>query len=475
MVFSSVVFLLYFLPLFLLVYHLSADRIRNYVILIFSLFFYSWGAPKFIFTLLVLTGIDFFVVKKMFSSEKIKERKIWLTLSILLNMGLLFYFKYSNFFIDNLNIVLSNFGVKNILWTKLVLPIGISFFTFETLTYSIDAFRKKIVPLKELKDYYLYIFMFPKLIAGPIVRFSLIENQMKTRNIKRGDFLNGFLRFTLGLGKKILIANVLGKFADDTFNQLTNGLAIDSTISWLAILSYTFQIYFDFSGYSDMAIGIGQMIGFRFPENFDNPYCATSITDFWRRWHMTLGMWMKEYLYIPLGGNKVNTKLRLYFNLWLVFLLSGLWHGAAWNFILWGAFHGFFLILDRIFLLKLLNRLPKIVSILVTFFTVMIGWVLFRIENFQLIRKFLKSMFRFNFNQHYEIFTGEFTVTIILAALFSFFTIFSAGKRIQEKIYFSEKKESLQFNYAFVSIILLIVSVSYITSTGFNPFIYFRF
>lgn len=475
MVFSSTLFILYFLPAFLLVYHLSADKLRNYVVLAFSLFFYSWGAPKFIFTLLFLTGIDFFVVKKMFSEVIVHRRKLWLTASILINMGLLFYFKYSNFFIENVNHVLTGIGMKNIGWTKLALPIGISFFTFETLTYSIDAYRKVITPLKKLSDYYLYIFLFPKLIAGPIVRFSLIENQMAHRTILNSDFIQGFFRFALGLGKKILIANTLGKFADDTIGQLASGLQLDSTMSWLAILSYTFQIYFDFSGYSDMAIGIGRMIGFKFPENFDNPYTSSSISEFWRRWHMTLGMWMREYLYIPLGGNKVKSKRRLYFNLWLVFLLSGLWHGASWNFILWGAFHGSFLILDRLFLLKLLDKLAKPFSVALTFMIVMIGWVMFRIEDFGLMKKFFKSLFKFNFISHWNELEPDFLVTLLIAALFSFFAIPAIGKRIQQRIYFDDKKESRHFAYAFLSVLLVATSLSYITTTGFNPFIYFRF
>jgi alginate O-acetyltransferase complex protein AlgI len=475
MVFSSTLFLLYFLPAFLLVYHISADKLRNYVVLLFSLFFYSWGAPKFIFTLLFLTGIDFFVVKKMFSEENVRRRKLWLTASIMINMGLLFYFKYSNFFIENVNHLLGVIGMKNIGWTKLVLPIGISFFTFETLTYSIDAYRKVITPLKKLTDYYLYIFLFPKLIAGPIVRFSIIEDQMSKRTILNSDFIQGFLRFTIGLGKKILIANILGKFADDTIVQLAGEQQVDSTLSWLAILSYTFQIYFDFSGYSDMAIGIGRMIGFKFPENFDNPYTSSSISEFWRRWHMTLGMWMREYLYIPLGGNKVNSKSRLYFNLWLVFLLSGLWHGASWNFILWGAFHGSFLILDRLFLLKVLDRLAKPLSVAITFFIVMIGWVMFRVEEFWLIKRFMKSLFKFDFHFHPDVFTREFVFTLVIATIFSFFALPSIGRKIQQKVYFDEKKESSQFAYAFVSVLILATSLSYITTTGFNPFIYFRF
>lgn len=473
MVFSSIIFLLYFLPAFLLCYHLAGERQKNFVILVFSLVFYSWGAPKFVFVLLLLTGIDFFVVKKMFHSEVQRTRRFWLVISICINMGLLFYFKYSNFFVENVNVLLSQMGFHNISWTKLVLPIGISFFTFETLTYSIDAYRKVITPLKRLPDYYLYIFLFPKLIAGPIVRFSLIEDQMHRRTISGEDFIGGFLRFTLGLGKKVLIANTLGRHADQIL-ALPAG-ELDSALAWTGILAYTFQIYFDFSGYSDMALGIGRMVGFRFPENFNNPYTSGSITEFWRRWHMTLGMWMREYLYIPLGGNKVKTKTRLYFNLWLVFLLSGLWHGASWNFVAWGAFHGFFLILDRIFLLKLLEKTGKSFSVLITFFLVMAGWVLFRIEDFHAIRNFFTVLFRFDFNMHNRFYEIELWVTLLAAAIFSFFTLSARGTKIQDYFYFTNTGVLRKTPGALFSIIVLILCISYITTSGFNPFIYFRF
>lgn len=409
----------------------------------------------------------------MFRSEVKQTRRFWLVISICINMGLLFYFKYSNFFVENVNALISQMGFHEISWTKLVLPIGISFFTFETLTYSIDAYRKVITPLKRLPDYYLYIFLFPKLIAGPIVRFSLIEDQMHRRTVSGEDFIGGFLRFAIGLGKKVLIANTLGRHADQIF-ALSAG-ELDSSLAWTGILAYTFQIYFDFSGYSDMALGIGRMVGFRFPENFNNPYTSGSITEFWRRWHMTLGMWMREYLYIPLGGNKVKTKTRLYFNLWLVFLLSGLWHGASWNFVAWGAFHGFFLILDRIFLLKFLEKIWKPLAVLITFFLVMTGWVLFRIEDFHQIRTFFTALFRLDFNMHDRFYEIELWTTLLIAAIFSFFTLTVSGTKIQDNFYFKNTGLLRKIPGALFSIIILILCISYITTSGFNPFIYFRF
>src|ERR1700722_17942588 len=373
MVFSSIIFLLYFLPIFLLVYHLVGAKYKNFVILIFSICFYSWGAPRFIFVILFTTFIDFYLVRFMARSDKRLLRRSLLALSVSINLGLLFYFKYSNFFIENLNVLLSSAGFSELHWAKLILPLGISFYTFETITYVVDVYRKEHAPLHNFWDYQLYIILFPKLIAGPIIRYHELADQITDRkNYDTPDIkLTGFYRFIIGLGKKVLIANQLGQQADIIF--ATNYAHIDTVTAWIGILAYTFQIYFDFSGYSDMAIGIGNMIGFKFPENFNNPYTSQSITDFWRRWHMSLGRWMKNYLYIPLGGNRAG-KTRLYFNLWLTFLISGLWHGASWSFVLWGAYHGVFLVLERIFLLKIYARLGKLVSTIITFILVAIGW-----------------------------------------------------------------------------------------------------
>lgn len=347
MVFSSIIFLFYFFPIFFLIYYLAGDKYKNAVILAGSILFYAWGAPSFIFVILGTTAMDFYLVRIMSHSRRKYLRSLLLITSLSLNLGLLFYFKYSNFFIENINHLLAVAGMKEISWVKLLLPIGISFYTFETLTYVIDVYRGIHKPLKNFWDYQLYIVLFPKLIAGPIIRYHDFANQIYDRKTYyTSEYrLRGLYRFFIGLLKKVLIANAMAANADAIFNIPQSQLG--TLTAWLGALSYTFQIYFDFSGYSDMAIGLGLMMGFRFPENFNNPYTSLSITDFWRRWHMTLGAWMKNYLYIPLGGNKVKTKRRLYFNLWLVFLASGLWHGAAWGFVIWGAYHGFFLVVER--------------------------------------------------------------------------------------------------------------------------------
>jgi len=323
MVFSSITFLVYFLPLLLLVYFLSPNKIKNYVLLLASIFFYSWGAPRFIFVILLTTTLDFYLVKIMADSSSEKRRKLFLVISLCLNLGLLLYFKYCNFFIENLNSLLVLLHSEEIKWIGIALPIGISFYTFETITYVVDVYRKEHRPLSNFLEYQLYILFFPKLIAGPIIRFSQISDQIRGRfaNYDLDMILNGFFRFVLGLSKKVFLANTIGLTANAVFSSDPHTLG--TADCWIGAIAYSFQIYFDFSGYSDMAIGLAKMFGFRFPENFENPYTANSITEFWKRWHISLGSWMKNYLYIPLGGNKVNSSKKLYFNLILVFVLSG--------------------------------------------------------------------------------------------------------------------------------------------------------
>lgn len=473
MIFSTSIFLFAFLPLFILIYSIVDKSLKNYVILIASLIFYAWGAPKFIFILLASCVINFFVVRRITADLTPLKKKLYLIASIAINLGLLFYFKYANFFIDTVNSLLSFGGGSEITWTRIALPIGISFFTFQSLTYSLDVYRGVHAPLKKLSDYVLYIISFPQLIAGPIVRFNSIADQIINREEKYQDKLVGFYRFALGLSKKVMIANVMGEQADLIFNSDLS--SISSATAWIGTLAYTFQIYFDFSGYSDMAIGLGKMMGFKFPENFDSPYTSKSISEFWRRWHITLGAFMRDYLYIPLGGNRVKSSFRLYFNLWIVFLLSGLWHGASWNFVLWGAFHGAFLILDRLFLLKILNKIGKIPSMLFTFFIVMIGWVLFRVEDFSSISVFIKKLFAFDFNSVVKT-QPMFYSVLVFAFIFSFFVALPKGKQVCNFIF---NKDVYSFKWHIYLTIFACLAVyicaSFIMSSDFNPFIYFRF
>lgn len=474
MVFSSIAFLLYFLPAFLITYYLVGRKYKNIVILLFSILFYSWGAPKFIFVILGTTFLDFHLVQWMSRAQKQIHRRLMLALSVSINLGLLFYFKYSNFFIENVNAVLSVFGTAHIPWTKLLLPIGISFYTFETITYVVDVYRRIHKPLDKFWDYQLYIILFPKLIAGPIVRYHDLADQItdRSQNETLDNRLTGLYRFVIGLAKKTLIANQMGLHADAVF--ALDFTALNSYTAWMGILAYTFQIYFDFSGYSDMAIGISKMIGFKIPENFNNPYTSQSITEFWRRWHISLGNWMRNYLYIPLGGNRVLTKQRLYFNLWFVFLASGLWHGASWSFVIWGAYHGLFLVLERICLQKFYTRIGKLPSTIITFLIVVVGWVFFRVEKISEAWAFIKRLFVFDFHDVHW-FDSEFHLYFFIAIIFAFITYSKMGQKIQDAVYFNAYNKNKHFALATISLVLLILSISSISALGFNPFIYFRF
>ena len=473
MVFSSVIFLVYFLPVFLLIYVLFPRAFKNWWILIASIAFYTWGAPQFVFILMGSTVLDFFIVRHLHAAETRKRKRLFLILSLSMNLGLLAYFKYANFFVENVNALLHSIGFEKVGWTEVALPIGISFYTFQTLTYAIDVYRGTHAPLKKLHNYLLYIMSFPQMIAGPIVRFNLIADQITSRNETIDDRIFGFYRFCIGLAKKVLIANVLGEVATEIMSPEHE---LSFTSSWIGILAYTMQIYFDFAGYSDMAIGLGKIMGFTFPENFNNPYNSRSITEFWRRWHMTLGQWMRDYLYIPLGGSKVNSKGRLYFNLGFVFLVSGLWHGASWNFVIWGAFHGLFLILDRLFLKKILDTIGVIPSVVITFLVVVIGWVFFAIEDLDVSLDYLGVMFNPNSMANTYVLSNEVILTSIFALLFSFAVLTKPGKLIQEFIYTEKRiKVRNQLGRLFIGFVFFIVCLSYVTASGFNPFIYFRF
>lgn len=472
MVFSSTLFLLYFLPIFLVVYNLVPKKLKNYVILVASLFFYAWGAPQFIFVVILSIIFTFYLVRTINNSSNIKKRKMLLFVGVFLNLGLLAYFKYANFFVENVNFFVTKMGYEPVKWLEVALPIGISFFTFQTITYILDVYRKVHSPLRKLTDYMLYILAFPQMIAGPIVRFNTIADQIIKRDEVIDDKLAGFYRFSIGLAKKVLIANVMAAQADQIFNG--NILDLSTPNAWLGMLAYTFQIYFDFAGYSDMAIGLGKMMGFTFPENFDMPYTSRSITEFWRRWHMTLGGFMKDYLYVPLGGNRV-TKRRMYFNLWVVFLISGLWHGASWNFVIWGAYHGLFLVLDKMFLLKVLNKIGGFFSTIFTFIVVMIGWVLFRSETLEFALQYIRKLFSFTTaNDFYPL--PAFSVMIFVSIIFAFITSFKFGTKIKD-FFFNKNIYSIKQHVflTLMTIVLLFLSISFVVSSDFNPFIYYRF
>lgn len=474
MVFSSSLFLLYFFPVFLLLYFATPSKYKNYLALAASILFYSWGAPRFIFIVGGSIIIDFFITRLMSDAEGGK-RRMFLSFSVILNIGLLLYFKYANFFVDNLNNLFTGLGFSSFGWIRIALPIGISFFTFQKLSYSIDVYRRVHKSLNKISDYALYIILFPQLIAGPIVRFHEIADQIvdRSKQYTIDNKLIGFFRFVIGLSKKVLIANILGAEVDRIFELSAPELS--TPLVWFGVIAYSFQIYFDFSGYSDMAIGIGRMMGFVFPENFNNPYISRNITEFWRRWHITLGRWMRDYLYFPLGGSKVKTQRRLFFNLWVVFLISGLWHGAAWNFVIWGAFHGLFLVLDRIFLIKLTNKIGKIPSIILTYLITLVGWVLFRAENFNDAMIYLRKMFAPEIRDKGLELSPDIWIILLIAIFFSFFAAITGIEKWQNSMLNEKYKLKPAILMSLITIILFFLCIASISSSGFNPFIYFRF
>ena len=401
MVFSSTLFLFYFLPFFLLVYHVVPKSLKNWVIFFFSILFYTWGAPVFVFILLGTSFLDFLLVRTIHQSQDAKRRKILLIISLSINLGLLAYFKYSNFFVGNANALLESFGLKEVTWTKVIMPIGISFFTFESITYTVDVYRGKHAPLKNLKDYLLYLLAFPKLIAGPIVRFQEIADEVIERKENIDEKLIGFYRFSIGLAKKVLIANVMAEQAKVIFD--TDFHLLSASTAWIGILAYTMQIYFDFSGYSDMAIGLGKIMVFHFPENFNSPYSSKSITEFWRRWHISLSTWFRDYLYIPLGGSKGGLWMQIR-NTIIIFVVSGFWHGANWTFIIWGALNALYIMPLVIFGLNrkntdivaensILPSVKEMLQMLVTFAATTLAWIFFRAESVGDAWAFIISIF----------------------------------------------------------------------------------
>lgn len=471
MIFSSTLFLVYFFPIFLVIYLLVKKEYKNGIALIASILFYAWGGKLFTLLLAGTVIADYYIVQRI-TESKGEEKKFMFWLSIALNVGMLGYFKYANFFMDTIADVT---GTPLSGWTKIALPIGISFFTFQKMSYTIDVYRGTHKPLQSIGDYALYIILFPQLIAGPIVRYNEIADELvdREKNDTIDNKIVGLFRFAVGLGKKVLIANVLGEAAGNIFAQDPSTLSFFH--AWVGALLYAFQIYFDFSGYSDMAIGIGRILGFHFPENFNFPYIARNITEFWQRWHITLGRWMRDYLYIPLGGNRGSVS-KMYVNLCVVFLLSGLWHGASWNFVLWGAFHGLFLILDRLFLIKLTKQWGDIPSIILTFIITLVGWVIFKVENFGDMATYLSSMLGLGDGTAYLVVETKTWFILIVAILFSFGPLVGFVKEWFAKFELVEvlsEKQSIVLGLS--TFILITLSIAYVAASDFNPFIYFRF
>jgi alginate O-acetyltransferase complex protein AlgI len=407
-------------------------------------------------------GLDIFLSRR-FESE---HRKTAFWTGIISNVLILWYFKYSNFFIDQFNVLSSSLGLGAIGWAKVALPAGVSFYTFEKISYLVDVYRGHVPPAKDFKSYLLFVSFFPHLIAGPILRYADISKQIASRSHNWSLFFDGVCRLSVGLARKVLIADEMGQVADNILQlpdaQTSFGLA------WLGMICYSFQIYFDFSAYSDMAIGLARMFGFTFQENFNHPYISRSISDFWQRWHISFSKWMRDYLYIPMGGNR-SGPIRTYFNLVTCFLLSGFWHGASWNFVLWGAFHGVFLLMDRVFLLKLTEKLPLWLMISFTFLLVTISRVMFRLEHFDESLSMYSIMFGFSPAPSWlppleSVINTRAWIVFILACLLSFVTPF---------LFNYEKAPAWVKGIA--AIVLFVFSIITLTSVEFSPFLYYQF
>jgi len=474
MLFSSFVFLFFFLPLFLLGYYLVPKRWKNAFILLCSLVFYAWGAPKFVLLLVGSSFLDYIFSQQISHHGRQKTKKILLFFSIFFNASLLLYFKYANFFVSELNHFLQFFDIENISLAKIILPIGISFFTFQKISYLVDVYRKIAKPAPNFSSYLLYVVLFPQLIAGPIIRYHDIHLQIQKREHTREKFLEGVYRFCIGLAKKVLIADILAGLVNPIFDLPSSDLTM--VFAWLGAIAYALQIYFDFSGYSDMAIGLCKMMGFDIPENFHMPYISRNFTEFWRRWHISLSQWMKEYLYIPLGGNRVSSA-RMYLNLWIVFLLSGLWHGASTTFIFWGAFHGFFLMLDKMFWLRISEYFKTFFNTLLTFLLLCLSWIFFRADTIADAFLYLQKMFfGTNVSQTllYDFATNRSLFMLAIALCISFFPAFRFYKKIQEMLQQISLHKILHGKFIF-SLVLLFMSILSMANASFNPFIYFRF
>lgn len=481
MVFSSPIFLFIFLPVVLLGAAFRTLRARNLWLLAFSLIFYAWGELAFVFLALGSTVINYFLGRWVERESDPLRRKWAVATAIALNLGLLAFFKYANFAVDNFNSLLHLLGVPRLHVDPVRLPIGISFFTFHALSYVIDIYRRKWTSAKSPADVALYIFFFPQLIAGPILRWNAIAPQIASRAQTTDKFAQGIRRFVTGLAKKVLIANVVAVPADQILKMPETGRDLTAGLAWVGAVCYMLQIYFDFSGYSDMAIGLGKMFGFEFIENFNYPYISQSIRDFWRRWHISLSSWFRDYLYIPLGGNRCSPA-RNHFNLLAVFVLCGLWHGASWTFVVWGIYHGFFIVLEHAGLGPILDRIPKPVRHLYALLVVLVGWVIFRAPTLFDAVAFIRNMLGFTSgvpaNLPIEsILTHQVLCALVAGALLST-PLWPALERwtsgLSDKMQPAGRGAIAMANVAFV-LTLLIVCAAWLAGETYNPFIYFRF
>lgn len=486
MVFSSLLFVYAFLPICLIFYAAARNiKMKNVVLLIFSLIFYSWGEPVYVGLLIFMTFCDWLIARLIEGSEgKRKKQKALLVIACIINLGLIGFFKYTGFVTENIQRL---FGVPEII-PNIILPIGISFYTFQLLSYVIDVYRKEVPAQKNFFWLLLYASLFHQCIAGPIVRYKDVDVEILSRKAKNTEIIKGITRFTVGLAKKAILANTCGSLSDtllvaDSLINSDSAAALTELSSrsvaglWLGVLFYMLQIYLDFSAYSDMAIGMGWMMGFHFKENFNYPYIATSVTDFWRRWHISLSTFFRDYVYIPLGGNRKGTA-RTYFNLLVVWLLTGLWHGASWNFVLWGLFFLIFLAIEKAGLLKLLKKIPAIFTRAYVLLIVFFGWILFRFSDFRFIPVVLKGMFGYNGNALLDFETKSLFMGNIFFIIIALISVTPLLKTVVQKL--KPKKNRVWFVVynliaTLLPIALLLLSTLTLVGDSYNPFLYFQF
>ena len=458
MVFSSLIFIFIFLPLVLISYYVAPKRLRNTIILLASLIFYAWGEPIYIVLIIISILINYLgaLLIRVHINNKEKSKFIFITI-LLIDISILFFFKYYGFAIESLGSIIGlDLKVKTI-----ALPLGISFYTFQQISYISDIYMKKTKPQRNLIDFAAYITMFPQLVAGPIVKYTDINKQLSNRKESINKFGKGVQRFIIGLGKKVILANNLGLIWSQVKELNSSDLSV--ILAWIGIIAFTLQIYFDFSGYSLMAIGLGKILGFNFPINFNYPYESKSISEFWRRWHITLGQWFKEYVYIPLGGNRVR-KVRLYFNLFIVWFLTGFWHGASYNFILWGLYFFLLISIEKAGLLKFLNN-NKFISHIYAIFFILIGWVLFAVVDLAQIKLLFKQMFSFNIGNEWIYYLRNYAIVFIIAIIFST----SFPKKLYKKFIKNDVIDTV------IILMIFLVSIAYLVDSSYNPFLYFRF
>lgn len=473
MVFSSVLFLFYFLPSVILLYFLTPKKYRNLVLFLSSLFFYSWGEPRYIWIMIFSTILDYSCGRYIHKNRGLgneRKMKLGLLISIIGNLGLLSFFKYSDFLIGNINSIFNlNIGLLNI-----ALPIGISFYTFQTMSYTIDVYRGHTQVQNSIISFGTYVTLFPQLIAGPIVRYQTVAEEMDARVESYDLFSQGIERFILGLGKKVLLANNIGLLWDQISKMNMETLPV--LTGWLGVLAFGFQIYFDFSGYSDMAIGLGKIFGFNFLENFDYPYMSKSITEFWRRWHISLGTWFKEYVYIPLGGNR-GGNFRHLRNILIVWMLTGIWHGASWNFGLWGLYFGLILIMEKIFLLRLLDKWPILIRRFYTLFLVAISWVIFAFDSLGHGLAYLRILFGLDRRSFYDGTSIYLLYTNLVLIIILILGSTDLPKKTWERLYKRNgNKEALLFSMENLFLAsILFIAMAYLVDQSYNPFLYFRF